>query len=239
MEFRLALEIGSDEWCMAWVVDLPGCFVNRPSRQAAIADAPEAIRADLRWLENHGENVEAQERITSSVEEIVERRGTAADGMTQAFFTSDTEAVTQQQLEVLLRRLNDSRLDLLAILESVPGDAWNWKRPEREQRVSGYYPTVKEQAQHVAAIERWYIKKLWPVPRFSPARNVLDRLERVREFVVQTLADRAVQDSEAVVTVGSEKWTSRKILRRLLCHERYHMRQIEAILEQYANGASS
>ncbi|MFQ5813333.1 MAG: DinB family protein [Anaerolineae bacterium] len=231
--FRLALEIGGDNWCMAWVIDLPGCFINRPSAQEAMDDTPEEIRDYLRWLQQHGEDMEGPERITVEVAETVTSRGTAERGMTRAFLSSDQERMTHQQLATLFRRLHYSRQDLLELLNTVPQSAWIWQPDKREKLISTYYPTIKDQVQHIALAERWYIQKLWPVPRFSPAKTPVERLEKVRQFVVNTLSEHAVLDSSKMVEVDGQNWTVRKVLRRLLYHEPYHFHQIQAILNQY------
>ena len=219
---------------MVWVLDLPGCYINRPSTQAAVEDAPKEIRNHLSWLQSHGEGVHVPQEIEVTVVETVTRRGTANNGMTSAFFSNDRRRMTQEELPILLRRLEFSRQDLLELLQEVPEPAWSWRPDKREEWVSTYYPAIKDQAQHIAAAERWYIQKLWPVPRFAPAKNPIERLERVRRFVVDTLNEHAVADGVKVVEVEGEKWTARKVFRRLLYHERYHLGQIRAILDRYA-----
>ncbi|MCH8273183.1 MAG: hypothetical protein IH851_00125 [Armatimonadetes bacterium] len=56
-EFNLALEVGRDGHCMAWVVELPGLFINRSSADAAVEGAPGEIRRYLKWLASHGEKI--------------------------------------------------------------------------------------------------------------------------------------------------------------------------------------
>jgi hypothetical protein len=56
-DFSASLEVGPDGWCMVWVPELPGLFVNEPSKKRALRLLPGAIGGYLRWLRRHAEPV--------------------------------------------------------------------------------------------------------------------------------------------------------------------------------------
>ncbi|MCH8273182.1 MAG: hypothetical protein IH851_00120 [Armatimonadetes bacterium] len=90
-------------------------------------------------------------------------------------------------------------------MRALPQDAWAWRPKKRSELVSTYFPTIKEQAQHIASAERWYVQKLWPAPKFARAKTPLERIKTVREFVVGMLRERGVADGKRVVDVDGQK----------------------------------
>jgi predicted RNase H-like HicB family nuclease len=65
------LEHGSDGSYLAWVHELPGCFVRGASRDEAMSKLPAAIEQFLNWLRTFSE-ADADSEITIVVAEEVE-----------------------------------------------------------------------------------------------------------------------------------------------------------------------
>ena len=80
----------------------------------------------------------------------------------------------------------------------------------------------------MAEADLWYTERLkqWPeVPLFRLAATRSVALERLRAL---SEADRA-----KVTVYESQEWTPRKVMRRMLEHEREHIAQLRKLVEAY------
>ena len=86
--------------------------------------------------------------------------------------------------------------------------------------------------QHIADVEWWYLHNLHllegPRPPATVERNGLPYLAQVRNVIADRLRHVSFAELERIVTSSvQEQWTLRKVLRRLVWHERYHTAAIE------------
>jgi predicted RNase H-like HicB family nuclease/uncharacterized damage-inducible protein DinB len=220
----------------AGVPDLPGCTLRAPSRAEALARLPAAIRDHLAWLRRHGEPVPSTDDPVE-VEVAGESHGFGPfnAGDAAALFPPDRMPVTPEEMEVYLRLMAHSRIDLLALVELLPDELL-----DRQGDTDPF--TIRRILRHVGNAEEWYVSRLVP-PEMLPAewehddelpifeflamehRTAVDRLRRL------TAAERAAVFYPSHWTDHpDEPWTTRKALRRAVEHEREHTGQIQEIL---------
>ena len=76
MTYSATLEHGSDGSYLAWVHELPGCFVRGVSREDVAGKLPDAIQEFLAWLRDSGEPVDegggVDVVVVEEIESIVE-----------------------------------------------------------------------------------------------------------------------------------------------------------------------
>ncbi len=216
----------------AWIADRPGCVVFAASESEAISGVPAAAAGydellrrwglDGVWTAASGARPAVQTEVR-----ILERVAVDEDvvhGNTAAFFRWDAEPATSQEIEATLTVLERSRQELLGILGGLKPDQW-------AQRPGGGHRTVEEIVRHVGSAEWWYMSRIvdFPVPEDGYPQDPEALLTWIRERVTSRLRSLTAEE-RARTTVpnpkSGERWTARKVLRRLIYHELYHIRQL-------------
>lgn len=196
---------------LAHVPALPGAAARGKTIEEAKENIRTAIVEYLQLLRNVGEPVpRASEGIQLDFE-MVE----------QTTFLTDYDALRPNEMETLLRWMAISRQELMDLIKSLPEEALNWI-PEDETR------SLREILNHIAEADLRYTDRLkqWPeAPLYQLAATRGVALERLRAL---TEAERA-----AVTVHDGEEWTPRKVIRRMLEHEREHIAQLKGWLEAY------
>jgi uncharacterized damage-inducible protein DinB len=152
-----------------------------------------------------------------------------ADGETHAAFSHDLRPLTKKELERYLKLLDHSRERLIKLLEAIESEfggemekLFSWRSNEESN-------SLGEVLGHIVRAEAWYLarlaKKIDRWSHYAVLRQLtIDRLRRL------TSEERK---QETVHPPYDETWTARKVMRRALWHERYHIRQIEEILKKF------
>lgn len=223
-KLRYAVEVGPDDEAIAWVLDLPGCHILTHLSRCE-ENAKKAAEGYLSWLRWHGERVKESTYRLERLE-VIRSRENKRKGRTSVFFQADAEPVSLPYLQWCLQLMAFTRSDLLALVDGVSAETMN----RRKFGEIGWTP--KLYLQHIANAERWYLTKLWPkLPYLGRARTPFERLERVRRLVREKLEGATDEERTRVIRVpDGEKWSLRKVLRRILYHELYHIRTIKALL---------
>ncbi|HEX5691522.1 MAG TPA: hypothetical protein VFX76_16025 [Roseiflexaceae bacterium] len=219
MRYRLATEEIEPEHWLAWALDLPGCFSAAPTQAEATKRAPDAIARYYTWLaENDASLVAPEGAIKTGVVETFAAFPSANDPKyrVNAFFDDDRRPLSYWDTIVALRLLVFSRAAFLQAL----GRLGDW-----QTEASG---SIVEIVRHVAGAENWYLWRLGlGVPREHLPTQPLDRLEAVRGNAQRQLWT-LIGDTR-IVEYSGERWSARKLVRRMLWHERDHCRQLEAM----------
>lgn len=196
---------------VAHVPALPGAAARGKSIEEVKENIRTAIIEYLQLLRNVGEPVpRASEGLHLEFEEV----GTTT-------FLTDYDALRPNEIDTLLRWMAISRQELMDLVKSLPEAALEWK-PEGETR------SLREIFNHIAEADLRYTDRLkqWPeapLYRLAATRGVA--LERLRAL---TEAERAT-----VTVHDGEEWTPRKVIRRMLEHEREHIALLKRWIEDY------
>ena len=196
---------------LAHVPALPGAAARGKTVEEAKENIHAAIVEYLQLLRNVGEPVpRASEGIHLDFE-VVDR----------TTFLTDYDTLRPNEMETLLRWMAISRQELMDLVKRLPEEALNWT-PEGETR------PLREILNHIAEADLRYTDRLkqWPeapLYRLGATRGVA--LERLRAL---TEAERA-----SVTIHDGEEWTPRKVIRRMLEHEREYIAQLTHWLEAY------
>ncbi len=89
---------------MVHVLDLLGCVAVGPTTEAALAAAPDAIRAYRRFLHRHGEPGDPDAPFETRVAEHVTEGMWLGNGSPYLTFGPDLEPLTDEEIETFLRR---------------------------------------------------------------------------------------------------------------------------------------
>lgn len=244
MKYRVGLtkNIGSD--VEAWVFDLPGCWTVAPDITGIGPLLPVVVAEHLAWLQRHGETVGDASRIEVEVTEEVDTRREA-----EFCFAADHVPVTVEEIETAIRRMSFARRNLLDLLSELPDLVLDWRPPlSAAARVDSWAPQmrgIREILNHIASGDRYYRTALQdePAPP-EPQEEVFD-LALQRQRAINRLRSLTAEDcARTFRPTGrrlseAEEWTIRKVLRRYICHERFHTREIQQRLAWLVLGVPS
>jgi predicted RNase H-like HicB family nuclease/uncharacterized damage-inducible protein DinB len=238
----VGLEIGEGGWAYAWAFDLPGCFSRGATPEEALKVLPVRIKRFLGWLSEVEQGVHRGHSMAEVTERVNEpcpvRRGD-----TRALFLWDRQSPTAEELERALRWMGHSRRTLLSLAQSLPTEVLVQESTGDASREfhDAVSPSIHRIVRHVAGAEYWYLSRIagdaWLAGE-EPA-DVFQGLELVRASVAPTLRrlfatapDRVVEQTQSTWSgTFTENWTLRKVLRRTLWHEQFHIEEIRRRLE--------
>jgi hypothetical protein len=95
--------------------------------------------------------------------------------------------------------------------------------------------TILNQLRHAADVERWYLSRLWRnLPRLPRSDSVWQRLEMTRTLVEKWFTQLPDKELARVERYNGELWSARKILRRLVYHEWFHLQATRRIIKKFS-----
>jgi predicted RNase H-like HicB family nuclease/uncharacterized damage-inducible protein DinB len=196
---------------VAHVPALPGASARGKTVEEARQNIRAAVEEYLSLLRDVGEPVpKASEDIHLEFEEV-----------NTTTFLTDYDAIHPNEMETLFRWMAVSRQELMDLVKSLPEGASAWKSDDDTL-------SIRDVLCHMAESDLWYTDRLkqWPeAPLFRLAATRGVALERLR----------ALSDEERVRVTKheGEEWTPRKVIRRMLEHEREHIAQLRNLAESY------
>ena len=236
---KLYLERNDHGTITLYPLALAGCFVRANSEQAALEALPAAVAEWANDMQRHGEPLPAN----LDAEATIVERGISDDDVRDETFSTELfepekQLISQQEVDHLLRLAEHNRADLLTLLRGMDGNTLRWK-PERDA------PTVGELILHLGDADHWYTTRIdaglvsaeWDTVTALPTLQFLaeERRRALANMANLTDAQRsAVFQAPHDASRPGEWWSVRKILRRMLAHEREHIAQLRDYFDMLA-----
>lgn len=196
---------------LAHVPVLRGCIASGTTREEAIANARRAFRAYLELLDTRGVSTEHWKELDPDTFEV---RDLPADRIVP----EDVGPLEEHELRDFLHQFEASRSALLALIRELSPD-------ELERKPTETMWSVREALEHVMITEVDLLSRLekWPADPF----NTLQAVHRMafQRFTVMEPADTMLDHQ-----VLGRRWTTRKVMRRILEHEFEHLGHIKEIV---------
>lgn len=201
----------SDGTFTAHVLELPGCNARGGSRDEAVANVKRAFRDYLALLASRGMSLDrwkAYDVDTFTVKEPAERN----------VFPEEFSGMDEHELRDFLHQMEASRSALLTAVRGLSAE-------ELERKPTPAQWSVREALEHVMTTQVALLSRLekWPGNEFATLQAV-HRLAFQR-FTVMDPEDTAI-DHE----VMGRRWSTRKVMRRILEHEYEHLEHIREIV---------
>jgi hypothetical protein len=216
----------------AWVLDLPGCIAGARDVDALTGPLGLAIAEYKAWLRQHGEQVDDDDAW--EISETIDGSALAATGG-EWCFEYDKAPMSRDELETLIRYMHHARDDLVAAVEGLPDGVLQWEPPASVLTAADPWAqeprTIGGIFEHVLQLEVYYRDGL----QDGPSRGIFEKVgdqAAERAATVQLLRgfdDAARSRAYRPVRPGRtapEDWTVRKVVRRILSHERVHTAEI-------------
>ena len=228
MEYKLYLESGPRRRkTMVHVLDLLGCIAQGPTTEAALEATPEAIRAYLRFLRQHGETVEPHDAFTTLVAEHVMEGPWLGNGNPAPGFGPDFQPLNAEEQARSIHRLGWLRAALLDLVRDLPTENLVVK-PERGRSIHHIvaHVTDSQYAYLRAALGR--VADLPPTLRTlrEDSERLVPALEEAWHITRTRLEGMTEVERRQTVQRGQVTWTARRMLRRMLEHEWEHLLEI-------------
>ncbi|HMQ53860.1 MAG TPA: type II toxin-antitoxin system HicB family antitoxin [Anaerolineae bacterium] len=198
----------SPEGPVAHVPALPGASARGKTIEEAKQNVRQAIEAYVRLLRDSGEPAP---RVSDGIHlEFQETDKTT--------FHNDYTPLSTDEMEMLLRWLSISRQELVDLVRDLPEETLSWQ-PE------GQSSSIHDMLCEIAEADLWYTDRLhqWP-------ESALFRLAAARGVALERLRTLDKSDWGRITVHDAEKWTPRKVMRRMLEYERERVEQIKALL---------
>ena len=227
----VCLEVGSGG-TGAFVPECPGCWVFGRTPERALMKVRLAVAEWFDWVKKHGEHVPLEGKdFEIEVAEVLRVNYNPVEaGKPEPLFWSEVLPVTKEDVARTIRLMSYSRKDLLQLVSNLSDECLDWK-PLNGPR------TIRNCLRHIAYVEPWYISRLNVDLLRKYPRNVFKMLDRTREDVVEFLKKmprdkmRGIYQPKKDPSPICNLWTARKVLRRLVDHERLHTKYIEKALK--------
>ena len=202
---------GDGSYWLAHVPVLRGCIASGKTRDEAIANARRAFRAYRELLDARGVSIEHWKDLDPETFEV---REVPADRVVP----EDIGPLEEHELRDFLHQFEASRAALLSELRQIPPE-------EMERKPTETMWSVREALEHVMVSEAEFLSRLekWPSDPF----NTMQAIHRMafQRFTVMEPADTALDHM-----VMGRRWTTRKVMRRILEHEFEHLVHIREIV---------
>jgi predicted RNase H-like HicB family nuclease len=228
--FGLELESGPKRRkTMVHVPELLGCVAVGATTEAALAAAPDAIRAFRRFMAAHGEPLDPDGPVETVVLAHVTEGDWLGNGSPYVTFGSDLAPVTDADLEVFLARHRALRAALGTWAGAQPASALDAQPLERGR-------TARAILLHALGAGGGYLAAALGSgpPGYSALASAAERGEvpleaafaRSAALVEARLAAATPEDREAVRERSGTTRTLRKAIRRLLEHDWEHLAEL-------------
>ncbi|MDQ2915257.1 MAG: type II toxin-antitoxin system HicB family antitoxin [Chloroflexota bacterium] len=212
MKQRPAIYVqGDGSYWLAHVPVLRGCIASGTTRDEAIANARRAFRAYLELLDARGVSIEHWKDLDPDTFEV-------QDLPPDRIVPEDVGPLEEHELRDFLHQFEASRAALLSLVREISSE-------ELERKPTETTWSVREALEHVMLTEADLLSKLekWPADPY----NTLQAVHRMafQRFTVMEPADTALDHM-----VMGRRWTTRKVMRRVLEHEFEHLGHIRQIV---------
>ncbi len=202
---------GDGGYWLAHVPVLRGCIASGTTHDEAIANARRAFRAYLELLDARGVSIEHWKDLDPETFEV---RDLPADRVVP----EDVGPLEEHELRDFLHQFEASRAALLSLIREISPE-------EVERKPTENMWSVREALEHVMLTEASLLSRLekWPADPY----NTLQAVHRMafQRFTVMEPAGTAL-DHEVL----GRRWTTRKVMRRMLEHEFEHLGHIKEIV---------
>jgi hypothetical protein len=226
MEYALYLESGPQhKKTMVHVLGLLGCIANGPTAEAALAAAPDAIRAYLRFLRRCGEDVEPDAPFRTAVAEHITEGMWLGNGSPYLSFRPDLDPVTDADIETYTGRFH-------ALRERLASWAGTQSAAQLDEPAQGR--TARAILLHVLGTPGAYLSPITGAPGVSRVRTLCERgqmppaegLRQIEAIMSQRLRETTPQQRSEALERGQIVRTLRKQIRRTQEHDWEHLAEL-------------
>lgn len=205
----VGIEEGPDGAALVHSLGIPGCVAYGQSPEDALDRFASRLGEWLDLREAAGLPVPSRElELEIAVDEWIRSDAEVSRGESDAFFESDLRPLEDREINEGLQLLGDLRGLLLRSLRGVPRD--------RLDEIRAGTLSVARLADELARAQWWTLSRLGASPMAEVPGHPIGRLDTAMALVVQQFTNLSPEDRARELDLEGERWTPRKVLRRLL-----------------------
>ena len=219
---QIGLENKVEGRTLAWALGYPGVFTYGSDDAEALLRMPREMLRFENWLNLHTDHPWVHlDGLDMHIDETFESFPVEVDGgihEVHAFFCSDLVPLTEEDVRQALLLYNWQREELLAGVETLPAEIL-------KHEFEGQRWTIEGILEHIARVESWYFSRLGiEFHQLAESGDPMILLEVGAAETNRCLPELIGFDQ--VIEHRQEKWSARKLVRRLLWHQRDHIDHI-------------
>jgi predicted RNase H-like HicB family nuclease/uncharacterized damage-inducible protein DinB len=237
-----AIETGTTGLWYGRITSLMGAHARATTREGLLKELDEELQYHLEWLRRNGEKVPSiSDPVIEVAEEVTGVQLLGESGGEVAFLRSDEEPVPEELLHRCIRYMGYNRMEIIRAVDGLSEEELSNVPPGKGR-------SIVQILRHVCNAEEWYLSRLgadaealYEAKLGRPVSEVdrlpvLDRMEAVREAGVAALRELVPAKNGLTLTRAEytsypgERWSTRKVIRRYLEHEREHIYNIREYL---------
>jgi predicted RNase H-like HicB family nuclease len=207
---KIYVQQAGDAYFLARVPALPGANATGKTRDEAIANARKAFRAYRDLLEARGVSVEHWKDIDPTKLPV-------EDAPPSGVFPGEDTPPQEHEIRDFLHQFEASRAALISLVKGLSAE-------QLEKKPTETMWSVREALEHVMEADVEFLAKLekWPDGGFGT-------LQATHRIAFQRFS--IMEPSDFVDhTIMGRRWTTRRVMRRLLEHEFEHYGHIKEIM---------
>ena len=234
MQIRIGLEQNTEDGrFLAYALDHPGCFAYGSDEAETLIRMPRAVLNYDKWIRDHTSGPWADftdldfrimERFTTfNIDEAYQLILPGQGYQVNAWFTDDWRPLSENEVSNALKVYHWQREELLAGYTTLAPEIIEMQRPGQRWNITGI-------VKHVANAEYWYLTRLG-LTDLTRSDLTADPIERLALLAKEI--DRAFPSFPSKVEVQGlegEFWSYRKLVRRILWHQRDHIDHIKQLV---------
>ena len=206
---------------MCWVAELPGAFVRGASRDEIHRKLGAEIHAYAKWL-----NIAVPDDAPHQ-EELIMTNAVVEDGDTNILLEMDKESYKKPpelDHDCHLMRLSAKKAQYTYQIcrnrdTVVPSK-------QRKTFYGDVYATIETQYRHVVGVQQYYLESI------GIQCQICGDLEATRETTINEIHSRYLAEANRLYRTADEDWTLRKVIRRIIWHDRIHERAMRRMNEE-------
>ncbi|MEX2323352.1 MAG: DinB family protein [Acidimicrobiia bacterium] len=212
----------------AWALDFLGLATWASTSAVVLERMPVKYNEYRAWMKTHRLADPGPETAVEVVDAI---KGD------EVLFTPDREPSTVGELDLAVQLLEASRRDLLATLQGLPAKVLDWDPSYKRFLPWARWRTIRQVVAHLANTEtHYYLAAVGFRPPSAPMSMESDWQAVLAHRRAEALAflDGLREASDLARIDDAAGWSVRKVLRRLIWHERLHTKSIRRIVAEYS-----
>ena len=224
---QIGLERNVEGRTLAWALHYPGVFTYGADDAEALLRIPREMLRFENWLNLHTDQPWVQlEGLDMHIDETFESKQVLFDRElhgVHAFFRCDLVPLTEEDAQQALLIFNWQREELLAGVETLPAAIL-------KHEFKGQRWTIEGILEHIPQVESWYFSRLGfkiSLAGSDPLKLLEVSAAATNHFLPELIG------FDQVFERRQEKWSARKLVRRLLWHQRDHIDHIRELASRY------
>ena len=196
---------------VASIVEVPGCSARGLTKEDAIAKVRLAFRDYLELMRAHGVSTEHWDALDPESFAV-------KDAPADRLFAEDEKPLDEHELRDFLHHMEGQRAALLAAVRGMSPD-------EMERKPTPETWSVRQALEHIMTSEASFLSRMerWP-------EHDLGTLQAVHRMAFQRFSVLEPDDTHGSHRVFDQRWSTRRVMRRILEHEYEHLQHIKEIL---------